>query len=350
MPIEFSSLTDLLNHGFDTIIDVRSPAEYAEDHIPDAISLPAMSNEERAIVGTIYKQESPFKARKIGAAIVARNVAHHLETAIADKDGSWRPLVYCWRGGQRSGSVATILRQIGWRTDTIAGGYMTFRRFVHTEMYDRPLEHRFVLLDGNTGTAKTDVLKLLPDLGVQMLDLEGLARHRGSMLGAVSDDQPEQKAFETALACALSRLDPSRPVVVEAESSKIGRLNIPPTVWATMCASKRIDLTAPVDERASYLTNAYADVTADPVRLTELLQPLRKFRGHATVDAWEKCLADGDLQGLAKALIVEHYDPAYSKSRAIHVPDVLATIETEKLDQKAQKITAQQVADIVRSL
>jgi tRNA 2-selenouridine synthase len=350
MPVEFSSLTDLMAHGFDTVIDVRSPAEYAEDHIAGAISLPAMSNEERAIVGTIYKQESPFKARKIGAAIVARNVAHHLETALADKDGGWKPLVYCWRGGQRSGSVAIILKQIGWRADTIAGGYKAYRRFVYTDMYEAQVPHRFVLLDGNTGTAKTDILNRLAAHGIQTLDLEGMAQHRGSMLGGVAGGQPDQKTFESRLACKLSTLDPQRPVVVEAESSKIGRLNVPPTVWAAMCDAPRIDIEAPVEERARYLQGAYADVIADTDRLTNLLQPLRQHRSHATVDHWETLLRDGDFTALAKALIVDHYDPSYAKSRSVHAPTVLGSLHSDTLDDIGQANLAERVADIVKSL
>ena len=350
MPIEFSSLTELMAHGFDTVIDVRSPAEFAEDHIAGAISLPAMSNEERAIVGTIYKQESPFKARKIGAAIVARNVAHHLETVLADKDGGWKPLVYCWRGGQRSGSVCTILKQIGWRADTIAGGYKTYRKFVYTDMYEAQIPHRFVLLDGNTGTAKTDILNRLSSHYIQTLDLEGMAQHRGSMLGGVAGGQPDQKTFESRLACKLSTLDPKRPVIVEAESSKIGRLNVPPTVWAAMCEAPRIDIEAPVEERARYLNAAYTDVIANTDRLTTLLQPLRQHRSHSTVDHWEALLRDGDFIGLARSLIVDHYDPSYAKSRSVHKPTVIASLQSDTLNDEGQAILTARVAEIVKSL
>ena len=186
MKTSFASLTDILDHGFDTVIDVRSPAEFAEDHVPGAINLPALSNEERARVGTIYVQEAPFKARKIGAALVARNVAGHLDGPMKDMAGSWRPLVYCWRGGQRSGSFASILTQIGWRAEVIEGGYQSYRNLVHDVLYKEAVTHRLILLDGNTGTAKTDILHRLRRLGVQVLDLEGLANHRGSLLGVMA--------------------------------------------------------------------------------------------------------------------------------------------------------------------
>ena len=176
MSIAFQTLSDLAAHGFDTVIDVRSPAEFAEDHVPGAINLPVLDDAERARIGTIFKQDSPFAARKLGAALVARNAARHLETALADKPGGWRPLIYCWRGGQRSGSFATILQQVGWRAEVIDGGYRSYRRLVTQAMHDTPLRHRLVLLDGNTGTAKTDLLKLLAAQGNQTVDLEGSPR------------------------------------------------------------------------------------------------------------------------------------------------------------------------------
>ncbi len=348
MPITFPTLAALLAHGFDTVIDVRSPAEYAEDHIPGAINLPAMSNAERAQVGTLYKQVSPFDARKVGAAIVARNVAAHLDGPLSAKDGAWRPLVYCWRGGQRSGSVASILTQIGWRTETVAGGYQSYRKLVHRMLYDDPLPHRLILLDGNTGTAKTDVLHRMDAHGVQMIDLEGLAGHRGSMLGGTPAGQPGQKGFESALALALTRLDPARPVLVEAESSKIGRLVLPPQLWAAMCAVPRISISAPVKARAAYLVGAYADVIADPDRLAALLVPLRAYRGHSVVDGWLTLLRMGDHLGLATALIDQHYDPAYAKSRAVHDHDLFGTVLADALDNAGQDQVAAAVAALVK--
>ena len=350
MALTFETLPALLAHGHDCVIDVRSPAEFAEDHIPGAISLPAMSNEERARVGTIYKQVSPFDARKIGAAIVARNVAAHLEGPLAGMTGGWRPLVYCWRGGQRSGSVATILREVGWRTETVAGGYQSFRRLVHAAVYEGAFPGRVVLIDGNTGTAKTGVLARLAARGVQVLDLEGMAAHRGSLLGGMEGGQPSQRAFETRLAVAMAGLDPSRPVVVEAESSKIGKIVIPPVVWAAMCAAKRVEVVAPVEARAKYLVGAYADVIVDPERLAGMLQPLRYHRGHAVVDGWLALLARADHRGLAEALMVEHYDPAYAKSRAVHAPEVVATVRAERLDAAGVEALAAQVEAVVSGM
>lgn len=350
MPENFDTLHALLNHGFDTVIDVRSPAEFANDHIPGAINLPALDNAQRAQVGTIYKQVSAFDGRKVGAAMVIRNVADHISGPLANKDGGWRPLVYCWRGGQRSGVFATLLSEIGWRAQTIQGGYTSFRRLVNSTLYDVPLPHRLVLLDGNTGTAKTALLHILAARGVQTLDLEGLASHRGSLLGAMPGGQPSQKGFETALAIALSRCDPSRVVVVEAESNKIGKLNLPPMLWTAMLAAPRITIDVPIDARAAYLAQTYHDIIADTDRLAKRLNPLRRVRGHAIVDNWVEQSKAGDLVGLSKALAVDHYDPAYTKSRRINEREVLATVRAPTLDDGGQQAAADAIMTVLGTL
>ncbi|MEO0903450.1 MAG: tRNA 2-selenouridine(34) synthase MnmH [Pseudomonadota bacterium] len=347
MPVEFTSLDAILNHGFDSVIDVRSPAEFAQDHIPGAINLPALSNAQRAEVGTIYKQISPFDGRKVGAGMVIRNVADHIDGPLMEKDGGWRPLVYCWRGGQRSGVFSTLLSEIGWRADTVKGGYTSFRRLVKANLYDAPLPHRLILLDGYTGTAKTAILPRLAARGVQVIDLEALAAHRGSLLGGMPGGQPPQKAFETSLAVALSRLDPARPVIVEAESSKIGRRIIPGAVWAAMLAAPRIIIQAPESARATYLAKAYREVIADPAVVAEKLGPLRRLRGHATVDRWISLSKAGDLVALSHALMVDHYDPSYTKSRRIDERQILAEVAVDTLDDAGQERAADGIAAAV---
>lgn len=348
--ITLSALSDLRSHGFDTVIDVRSPSEFAEDHLPGAINLPVLDDAERARVGTIYKQEAPFRARKVGAALVFRNAAHHVETALQAHDGGWRPLVYCWRGGQRSGAFAWMLREIGWRADTIAGGYRSFRRLVVRSLYDQPLPFSLIQLGGYTGTAKTELLPRLGRLGVQVLDLEGLARHRGSILGGLDTPQPSQKAFETALACALDRLDPLRPVLVEAESSKIGAISLPPSAWRAMQQAPWIAVTAPLDVRARYLAGAYSDVLADGERLKAKLAPLRRHRGHAVVDRWYEFIDGGDHVGLCQALAGDHYDPSYDKSARSNGAQIAARIHTESLSDDALDNVAAQVAASVHTM
>ncbi|MEX5728132.1 tRNA 2-selenouridine synthase [Rhodovulum iodosum] len=345
MPLTLSDLDDLDHLAFDEVIDVRSPAEYAEDHVPGAISLPVLSNEERARVGTVYTQESPFLARKMGAAIVARNAAHHIETTLADRPRSYRPLVYCWRGGQRSGSLALILRQIGWQADTIQGGWRAYRRLVKQALYEAPWPGRVVVLDGNTGTAKTDLLALMPRHGVQVIDLEGLANHRGSLFGAMPGGQPAQKGFETALAALRRRIDPARPVVVEAESSKIGHINLPPGLWEAMKSAPRMVLAASLPERARYLARRYRDVTEDAARLLSTIDGLAPQHPHERIEAWREMAQAGAFESLAETLMADHYDPRYARQRArfadLPVQEIaLPSLAPEALEEAAARIAA----------
>lgn len=345
----FSEISDFLDASYDTVIDVRAPAEFAEDHVPDAINLPVLDDAERARVGTMYVQESTFGARKIGAALVARNAATHLEGPLADKTGGWKPLIYCWRGGQRSNSFATILRQVGWRVDVLDGGYRTWRRLVVAFLHDTPLPHRFVLLDGYTGTAKTDLIKRVRVFGGQVLDLEGLAHHRGSIFGGLGA-QPAQKGFESALAAALARLDPARPVLVEAESSRIGDLTVPASVWGAMCKAPRIDVVASLEGRATYLADAYADIVQDEDGMAALLERLVPLQGHAQIDAWKELAQSGAYETLARELMALHYDPRYAKSRARHAPDVVATIDMPDLGDIALDAGARRCAALLETL
>ncbi|MBV7410637.1 tRNA 2-selenouridine(34) synthase MnmH [Maritimibacter sp. DP1N21-5] len=329
MPIALGTLTDLAALPFDEIIDVRSPAEFAEDHIPGAINLPVLSNEERAVVGTIYVQEDPFKARKVGAALVARNAARHLEETLADRPGGWRPLVYCWRGGQRSGSFAALLQNIGWRADTVQGGYKTFRRLVVSMLHDQPLPFRPILIDGGTGTAKTRLLHHIAASGGQVIDLEAMAEHRGSLFGLLGGAQPAQKTFESRIAMALTALDPARPVFVEAESSKIGGLLIPPSLWKAMLGAEYYEVQAPLAARAAHLIEAYPDIADDPDRLAATLGKLARYHGHAKVEEWLGLAEARNGMALASDLIATHYDGAYKRIRGdadprevLYLPDL----------------------------
>ncbi len=349
MTAPFDTLADFFDHGFDAVIDVRSPSEYAEDHIPGAISLPVLDDAERARVGTVYKRQSPFLARKIGAALIFRNAAAHVEGPLMGHDGGWRPLVYCWRGGQRSGSFAWMLREIGWRAETVPGGWRSYRRLVTRALYDAPLRHRLIQLGGHTGTAKTALLPLLAARGVQVLDLEGLANHRGSLLGAMPGGQPAQKGFETRLAAALHRLDPARPVVAEAESSKIGGLILPPSLWEAMKAAPWIEIAAPIEARARYLARAYDDILSDAGTLSARLAPLRRFRGHALVDRWEALIAAGERVALCRSLAEDHYDPAYARSRQERRRWVIARLEAPALDEAALDALADRIAGAVET-
>lgn len=351
MAITFTSLTaltDLAAHGFDDIIDARAPAEYAEDHLPGAISLPVLNDVQRAEVGTIYKQVNPFTAKKLGAALVSRNVADHLLGPLADKPGGWRPMLYCWRGGQRSGSFALILSQIGWRVEVLKGGYKAWRGLVVREVYDTPVRAPMVVLDGNTGTAKTEILNLLPAHGLQVIDLEGLANHRGSLFGA-RGAQPSQKAFEGRLAQALATLDPTRPVVVEAESSKIGNCRLPPEIWKAMTRAPRVALSATAQDRARYLTRAYTDMVEDATRLSGVIDLLKPQHPQEVIAEWQAMAAAGGFADLAESLMTRHYDPRYAKHRA-RMEVRMAEVAAGSLTPASLPDTAADVARTVQSL
>jgi len=337
--------------AFDDIIDVRSPGEFSEDHMPGAINLPVLNDAERAEVGTIYVQQSPFLARRIGAALVARNIAGHLETTLADRPGGYRPLVYCWRGGQRSNAMATVLRQVGWRAVLVAGGYRTWRRHVTASLYDAEPRLKLVLLDGNTGSAKTEILGRLPSRGLQVIDLEGLAGHRGSVFGGLSGrPQPSQKAFESRLMEALAGIDAACPVVVEAESSKIGDRMIPPVLWKAMQTAPRLSLKAQADDRVRYLVRAYSEITADPAALGAALDRLPPLYGRQRLAEWIQMAGSGDFSALAAALIETHYDPAYERSNRRDLRPSLGDVLLSDLSDAGQEAAADQIAELVRTL
>ena len=303
--------------AYSAIIDVRSPSEFAEDHLPGAINLPVLDDAQRAEVGTEYKQGSKFLARRMGAAHVARNIAVHLEGALAGVAASYQPLVYCWRGGQRSHAMATIMDQVGWPVTLLTGGYQTWRRSVVAGLYDQPLTHRLVLLDGMTGVGKTTMLHQLAEAGAQTLDLEALANHRGSLFGTLPGGQPSQKLFDSCLWSALSALDPARPVVAEAESSRIGRITLPKGLWLAMQSAPVIELTASLEDRVTRTLNDYAAFTQDLAAIEAALTRLPRHISKAQRTEWLQMAQAGDMEAFVRALLIEHYDPAYGRGRVM---------------------------------
>lgn len=344
-----NSLESLMASDFDEIIDVRSPSEFEEDHLPNAINLPVLDDDERATIGTIYVQESRFRARKVGAALVARNAALHLQTYLFDKDGSYRPLVYCWRGGQRSNALATILAQIGWRVSVLEGGYKRYRGLVIKSVYNDPFPAPVFVLDGDTGTGKTEILQHLRNLKKQVIDLEGLAGHRGSFFGSLKSPQPSQRAFEGLLAQKTSGLDPAQPVFVEAESAKIGNRNIPPSLWHAMKTAPRLCLSASVSDRAAYLVDKYDEISRDPVRLEEAIEKLRPYQPTKKIEEWLALNDQGKHKELAEEIIIHHYDPRYRKHRKHLAVSPVEEIYLSSLSPSSLSSAAAQIANLVNS-
>jgi len=300
----------------DTLIDARSPAEFAEDHLPGAVNWPVLDDEQRRIVGTLFKQVSPLQARKVGGAMVARNIASHLERWVADKPREWRPLVYCWRGGQRSGTLAWFLGQVGFRTVQLQGGYKAFRAIVRDELERLPARFDFHVLCGRTGSGKTRLLQALAEAGAQTLDLEGLAGHRGSVLGGwPGRPQPSQKRFDTCVWQALSGFDPARPVYVEGESRKIGLLRVPEALILQLREHGRCLRVELADAaRLRLLLDEYGHFAANVGGFVRLLDGLVELRGRETVQAWQAQARAGQWAEVFGALMQRHYDPLYERS------------------------------------
>ena len=300
---------------FDAILDARSEAEYAEDHLPGAVNWPSLDNEERHEVGTIYKQVSPFEARKRGAALVAANIARHIEREVLDKGKDWQPLVYCWRGGKRSGSLALILGQIGFRVSVIEGGYKAFRTSVLAALPALAQRLQYRVVCGPTGAGKTRLLHALERAGAQVLDLEGLASHRSSVLGLIpGQPQPTQKAFDTLVWDRLRRFDPARPVFVESESRKVGNVAVPEALIERMRASECLRLELADDERVGLLLEEYDFFVRDPALFCQRLAALAELRGKAVVQEWQDEVAAGRIENVVRELLFKHYDPGYAAS------------------------------------
>ncbi len=335
---------------FDVIIDVRTPAEFALDHLPGAINCPVLSNEERVMVGTLYKQVSPFAARQRGAQFISRNIAQHLEQEFEGKPKDWQPLIYCWRGGMRSGAMVHILRQVGWSAAQLHGGYQAFRRHVVAELESLSPRFRYVVLCGKTGSGKTRLLEALDSMNAQVLDLEKLAEHRGSVLGAIPDQtQPSQKRFETLLWQKLQSFDSSKPVFVEAESRKIGSVALPVTFAAAMQnKGQLITVETPFSSRVKLLIDGYQHFLADPAAIKFLLEHLLSLRGRETINRWRNLADQGEWKTLVEELLEQHYDPSYLRSAKMRAGHYAAaqTIELDNLETNTLANAAKQLMAI----
>ena len=345
-PIKRTS--DWISHNFSMIIDVRSDSEYADDHIPGAVSMPVLNDAERAEIGTMYKQVGAFEAKRRGAALVARNISQHLETRLSDAPKDFAPLVYCWRGGQRSGAMARILSEIGWKVTLVEGGYKTYRKQVLDGLDEIPGRLRPIILRGRTGTAKTRILRATAGLGAQVIDLEGLASHRGSLLGPEPGlNQPSQRLFESKLHDVMRQLDPERPVFIEAESNKVGACHVPAALWRIMRGAPSIQVTAPLPARVAFLLDDYQHVVAEPSRLDPLLEWVVERIGHEAVGHWREAIAASNWDGFVTRVLEDHYDPAYDRSAARRDHQDIDVLHTESLDDVAVADLAAKLASLV---
>lgn len=330
-------------------LDVRSPGEFAIDHIPDARNAPVLDDAERARVGTLHNQVSAFEARRAGAALVSRNIATILETIAAGKPRDWSPLVYCWRGGQRSRSLTMVLNEIGFRARQLTGGYRAYRRHVAAALLTLPAQFRYHVLCGLTGTGKSRLLEALAHTDAQVLDLEALAGHRGSLLG---DDpnvpQPSQKRFESRLHATLAAFDPARPVFVEGESQRIGVLQVPPVLLDAMRRASCLRIETPLAERVTLLVEDYRHWCADTAALDARLAPLAPLVGRQALARWHDLATAGDFATLVTELLAQHYDPAYRRAIARNFPRIgdarvvdVASVARDAMAELARNLAAE---------
>lgn len=300
---------------YDTVIDARSESEFAEDHLPGAVNWPSLNDAERIEIGTLYKQVSPFEAKKRGAALVAANIARHISTAVLDKPKGWRPLIYCWRGGQRSGSLALVLGQIGFRADLVEGGYKAWRAQVVQAIPALAEKLQFIVICGPTGSGKTRLLQALKEEGAQVLDLEALASHRSSVLGLLpGQPQPSQKRFDSLIWENLRHLNPATPVFVESESRKVGNLAVPPSLIQAMRGSACLRVELNDCERVGLLLEDYSLFVQDTEFFCERLDFLKELRGNAVIQDWKDRVRFGDIEAVVRELLAVHYDPGYAAS------------------------------------
>ncbi len=317
MPVHTLPAAEALTRlsSFDTIIDARTEDEYALDHVPGAVNWPTLDNTERITIGTMYKQVNPFEAKKRGAALSARNIAAHIEREVLDKPKGWKPLVYCWRGGNRSGALATILGAIGFQATLIEGGYKAWRAALVDDIPRLAQRLQYRVVCGPTGSGKTRLLQALAAEGAQVLDLEDLATHRSSVLGHIPGvAQPSQKAFDSLVWDALQRLDPAHPVFVESESKKVGNVRVPDALIDAMRESPCIDLQLPDEERVALLLEDYDFFVKDPDFFCQRLEALSELRGKAVVGEWIEKVKAGQTPSVVLDLLTRHYDPMYAQS------------------------------------
>jgi len=333
------TLADL--SAFDSIIDVRSPSEFALDHLPGAINLPVLFDDERADIGTLHTLDS-FHANRKGAATIARNIARHLDGVLGEKPKNWKPLIYCWRGGGRSGAMGHILAQIGWKVSLLQGGYKAYRQAVVAGWDDLCGSLTLRIVCGVTGSGKTRFLHALKKAGRQVVDLEGLARHRGSLLGADPlEPQPTQKQFESNLRLALLELNPKQPVFVESESKKIGNVQVPDALMVTMRRSSCLVIDLPLEARVRLLCDEYQHFFSDPERLMRQLDKMLDIAGHARIGHWKVLVTQRDWPTLVRELLIHHYDPSYRRSIGRNYP---TTASAERVELKSELMAAYEEA------
>lgn len=315
-------VADLSTSGFDLIIDVRTPDEYELDHLPGAVNYPVLDNEQRIQIGTLHNH-SPFEARRLGAALISSSVSRILTDELSKHQKSWKPLIYCWRGGLRSGSLAMVMAQVGWPVHQLTNGYKAYRQMVIDQSLLLIDKCTFRIVSAPTGSGKTHFLYAIQRAGGQIIDLEGLACHRGSVLGRIpGQKQPSQRLFESKLLEVLQKIDFNRDIFIESEGSKVGNICVPMALRKRLQGAQCIFINVAVEERVRFLCQEYSFFIEDPESLIQNLSYLSELRSKETLQKWIRLVHEGEFTDLVTELIEQHYDPCYQKSLRRHYPQV----------------------------
>jgi tRNA 2-selenouridine synthase len=343
---QFSSmLHGALDGQYALVIDARSPREYSEDHLPCAVNLPVVDNEEYAEVGTTHRTDT-HRAYVIGVSYALKNISHSIDALVARYPRDARMLVYCFRGGKRSKLWFDALSTIGYRVDRLPGGWKAYRAWVRDELMELPRKFRYHVLCGPTGCGKTRLLSALASVGAQVLDLEDLAQHRGSLIGDIPGvAQPTQKWFDSQLVERLRRFDPALPIWVESESKKIGAIQVPSALLETMHGARLFSLGAPMAERVALWREDYGHFERNLDAMMGRLRFLRPLIGGEEFGRWESLAAERRAPELFQRLMEAHYDPAYARSIGKNYPliDMASKVELNRLDRESLLETARQL-------
>ncbi|RME90731.1 MAG: tRNA 2-selenouridine(34) synthase MnmH, partial [Candidatus Hydrogenedentota bacterium] len=291
------------------VLDVRSPAEYQKGHIIHAISFPLFSDEERAIVGTLYKKEGKQRAIQQGLDFVGQRLKEIYESAYSIAGESKKLLVYCWRGGMRSNSVAHFLSGFGFEVGVLIGGYKNYRRELRNAM-ERKL-NSLIVLGGLTGSGKTEILSLLKEYGEQVIDLEGIANHKGSAFGLLPNHaQPTQEMFENGIGELLLKFDDKKPIWIEDESAKIGKLYLPQSIYKAIRNATVIRIDVEKEVRIKRLVQEYGKESED--WLLESTKKIQKKLGGTRLQQIIQAIQEHKNFELAASLLLEYYDKTYT--------------------------------------
>ena len=320
-PVEFL-------HREALILDVRSPAEYIQGHIPEAVNLPLFSDNERAVIGTLYKQKGHDAAVMEGLRIVGPKMANLVEQTV-ELTPEKLVSIHCWRGGMRSASVAWLLRQAGFTVEILEGGYKAYRKWVQTQFTNPLLVN---VLGGQTGTGKTRILKELSELGEQIIDLESIAHHKGSSFGGLGEKpQPTIEQFENNLVQIISKLDSKQVIWIEDESRRIGSIYLHIDFWVQLNSGPLIEISIPNTLRLDQLVKEYGIFTLD--ELTQAILRIGKRLGPQHVKAALEALNNSDLLHVAE-IVLYYYDKAYDYSQAKRLTPRIEWLEFDHADPK----------------